>query len=70
MLDKGYIRSIVSPWHSPVLFVKKKDGTLRLGINYKKLKKVMIQGRNPLLRIDNLFDQLKVVEVFFKIKLR
>ena len=59
MLDKGYIRPSVSPWGAPTLFVKKKDGTLRLCIDYRKLNKVTIKIRYPLQMIDDLFDQLK-----------
>ena len=70
MLDKGYIRPSVSPWGAPVLFVKKKDGTHRLCIDYKQLNKVTIKNRYSLLRIDDLFDQLKKVVVFSKIDLR
>ena len=56
MLDKGYIRPSVSPWGAPVLFVKKKDGTLRLSINYMELNKVTIKSRYPFSRIDDLFN--------------
>jgi len=70
MLDKGYIRPSVSPWVTPVLFVKNKIGTLRFFIDYRQLNKVMIKNRYPLLRIDDLFDQLKGAAVFSKIDLR
>jgi len=70
MTDKGYIRLSVSPWIAPVLFVKKKDGTLRLCIDYRKLNKVTIKNRYPLLKIDDLFDQLKGEAMFSKIELR
>eukprot|EP00253_Pinus_taeda_P018697 PITA_18697 len=70
MLDKGYIRPSVSPWGAPVLFVRKKDGTLRLCIDYRQLNKVTIKNRYPLPRIDDLFDQLKGAAVFSKIDLR
>jgi hypothetical protein len=56
MMDKGYIRPSVSPWGAPVLFVKKKDGTLRLCIDYRQLNKVTIKNKYPLPRIDDLFD--------------
>ncbi|KAA0066301.1 hypothetical protein E5676_scaffold602G001640 [Cucumis melo var. makuwa] len=59
LVDKGYIRLSVSPWGAPVLFVKKKDGTLRLCINYRQLNKVPISNKYSLPRIDDLFDQLK-----------
>jgi len=51
MLDKGYIRPSVSPWGAPVLFVKNKDDTLRLSINYRQLNKVTIKNMYMLLRI-------------------
>lgn len=56
MLDKGYIRPSVSPWGALVLFVEKKDDTLKLCIDYRKLNKVTIKNRYLLPRIDNLFD--------------
>jgi hypothetical protein len=70
MMDKGYIRPSVSPWGAPVLFVKKKDGTLRLCIDYRQLNKVTIKNKYPLPRIDDLFDQLGGASVFSKIDLR
>jgi hypothetical protein len=70
MMEKGYIRPNVSPWGAPVLFVKKKDGTLRLCIDYRQLNKVTIKNKYPLPRIDDLFDQLGGVSVFSKIDLR
>jgi hypothetical protein len=70
MMDKGYIRPSVSPWGAPVLFVKKKDGTLRLCIDYRKLNKVTIKNKYPLPRIDGLFDQLEGASIFSKIDLR
>lgn len=56
ILDKGYIRPSVSPWGAPILFVKKKHGTLRLCIDYRKLNKVTIKNKYPLPRIDDLFN--------------
>ena len=70
MFDKGYIRPSVSPWGALVLFVKKKDGTLRLCIDYMQLNKVNIKNMYLLLRIDYLFDQLKGEIVFSEIDLR
>ena len=58
LLDKGYIRPSASPWGAPVLFVKKKDGGLRLCIDYRELNKVTIKNKYPLPRINDLFDQL------------
>ena len=70
LLDKGFIRPSVSPWGAPVLFVKKKDGTLRLCIDYRKLNQVIVKNKYPLPRIDDLFDQLQGEGVFSKIDLR
>ena len=70
LVDKGYIRPSVSPWGAPVLFVKKKDGTMRLCIDYRQLNKVTIRNKYPLPRIDDLFDQLRGASVFSKIDLR
>jgi hypothetical protein len=69
-LKKGYIRPSVSPWGAPVLFVKKKDGTLRLFIDFRQLNNVTIKNKYPLPRIDDLFDQLKDAKMFSKIDLR
>ncbi|KAL0554093.1 hypothetical protein IC582_008004 [Cucumis melo] len=70
LLDKGFIRPSVSPWEAPVLFVKKKDGSMRLCIDYRELNKVTVKNRYPLPRIDDLFDQLQGATVFSKIDLR
>ena len=70
LMDKGYIRPSVSPWGAPVLFVKKKDGTLRMCIDYRKINKVTVKNKYPLPRIEDLFDQLKGAGVFSKIYLR
>ncbi|KAL4010649.1 hypothetical protein IC575_030152 [Cucumis melo] len=70
LVDKGYIRPSVSPWGAPVLFVKKKDGTLRLCIDYRQLNKVTIRNKYPLPRIHDLFDQLRGAALFSKIDLR
>ncbi|WP_375618971.1 reverse transcriptase family protein, partial [Bartonella sp. AC134YNZD] len=67
--DKGFIRPSTSPWGAPVLFVQKKDGTLRLCIDYRKLNRVTIKNKYPLPRIDDLFDQLKGSHYFLKIDL-
>ena len=69
ILKKGYIRPSVSPWGAPVLFVKKKDGTLGLCIDYRQLNKATVQNKYPLPRIDDLFDQLRGAKVFSKIDL-
>eukprot|EP00253_Pinus_taeda_P012189 PITA_12189 len=70
LLDKNYIRPSVSPWGAPVLFVKKKDGTLRMCIDYRQLNKLTVKNKYPLPRIDELFDQVKGATVFSKIDLR
>ncbi|RVW97780.1 Transposon Ty3-I Gag-Pol polyprotein [Vitis vinifera] len=70
LLDKGFIRPSVSPWGAPVLFVKKKDGSMRLCIDYRELNKVTVRNKYPLPRIDDLFDQLQGACVFSKIDLR
>ncbi|XP_063938038.1 uncharacterized protein LOC135147914 [Daucus carota subsp. sativus] len=70
LLDKGVIRPSVSPWGAPVLFVKKKDGSMRLCIDYRELNKLTIKNKYPLPRIDDLFDQLKGATCFSKIDLR
>jgi hypothetical protein len=70
MMDKGYIQPSVSPWGAPVLFVKKKDSTLRLCIDYRQLNKVTIKNKYPLPKIDDLFDQLGGASIFSKIDLR
>ena len=70
LLDKGFIRPSTSPWATRVLFAKKKDNTLRLCIDYRQLNKVTIKNRYPLLRIDDLFDQLRGARVYSKIDLR
>jgi len=70
LLDKGFIWPSNSRWGAPVLFVKKKDGTLHLGIDYHQLNKMTVKNGYPLPRIDDLFDQLKGARVFSKIDLR
>ena len=70
LLEKGFIRPSVSPWGAPVLFVKKKDGTLRLCIDYRQLNKLTVKNKYPLPIIDDLFDQLKGASIFSKIDLR
>ena len=67
LLEKNYIRPSVSPWGALVLFVKKKDGTLRFCIDYKQMNKVTVKNKNPFPRIDDLFDQMRGTKVFSKI---
>ncbi|KAI3776047.1 hypothetical protein L1987_45807 [Smallanthus sonchifolius] len=70
LLEKGFIRPSSSPWGAPVLFVKKKDGSMRMCIDYRELMKVTIKNHYPLPRIDDLFDQLQGARCFSKIDLR
>ena len=70
LLSKGFVKTSTSPWGAPVLFVKKKDGSLRLCIDYRQLNQVTIRNQYPLPRIDDLFDQLQGAKVFSKIDLR
>ena len=70
LLDKGFIRPSSSPWGAPVLFVRKKDGSLRMCIDYRQLNKVTTKNKYPLPRIDDLFDQLQGAKWFSKIDLR
>ncbi|KAL5563369.1 hypothetical protein UlMin_033116 [Ulmus minor] len=70
LLDKKFIRPSYSPWGAPVLFVKKKDRTLRMCIDYRELNKVTIKNKYPLPQIDDLFDQLQGAAIFSKIDLR
>jgi hypothetical protein len=69
LLDKGYIHPSSSPWGYPALFVKKKDQSLRLCIDYQPLNAVTIKNQYPLPRIDILFDQLAGAKVFFRVDL-
>ena len=64
LLEKKYIRLNVSPWGAPVLFVNKKDGTLRLCIYYRQLNKVTVKNTYRLPRIVDLFDQMRGAKVF------
>nr|GEY21364.1 putative reverse transcriptase domain-containing protein [Tanacetum cinerariifolium] len=68
--DKGFIRPSSSLWGAPVLFVKKKDGSFRMSIDYRELNKPTIKNRYPLPRIDDLFDQLQGSQYISKIDIR
>ena len=63
LLENKYIRPSVSPWGAPILFVKKKFGTLRLCIDYRQLNKVTMKNKYPLPRIDDLFDPMRGAKV-------
>ena len=67
LLSKGFIRPSVSPWVAPVLFVKKKDGSLRMCIDYRRLNHMTVKNKYPLPRIDELFGQLQGAAYFSKI---
>ena len=67
LLEKKYIRTSVSPWGEPVLFVKNKYGTLKLCINYRQLNRVTVKNKYPLPRIDDIFYQMRGAKVFSKI---
>lgn len=70
LLEKGFIRPSVSPWGAPILFVKKKDCSMRLCIDYRELNRVTVKNKYPLPRIEDLFDQLEGASIFSKIDLR
>nr|GEW08431.1 hypothetical protein [Tanacetum cinerariifolium] len=70
LLEKGFIHASSSPWGALVLFVKKKDGSFRMCIDYRELNKLTVKNHYPLQRIDNLFDQLQGLSVYSKIDLR
>ncbi|GJT82646.1 putative reverse transcriptase domain-containing protein [Tanacetum coccineum] len=70
LFEKGFIRPSSSPWGAPVRFIKKKDGSFWMCIDYRELNKLTIKNRYPLPRIDDLFDQLQGSSVYSKIDLR
>nr|GEV88405.1 putative reverse transcriptase domain, ribonuclease H-like domain, aspartic peptidase domain protein [Tanacetum cinerariifolium] len=69
LLEKGFVRPSSSPWGASVLFIKKKDGSFRMCIDYRELNKLTVKNRYPLPRIDDLFDQLQGSSVYSKIDL-
>jgi hypothetical protein len=70
LLNLRIIRPNVSPWGTPVIFVKKKDGSLQFCIDYRDLNHATVKNRYPMSQIDDLFDQMKGAMVFSKIDLR
>jgi hypothetical protein len=70
LLTKGYIKPSKSPYGAPVLFVHKKDGMLKMCVDYRELNKATVKNRYPLPRIDDLFDRLSGAKVFNRIDLR
>nr|GFB91781.1 putative reverse transcriptase domain-containing protein [Tanacetum cinerariifolium] len=70
LTDKGFIRPSSSPWGAPVLFVKKKDGSFRMCIDYRESNKLTVKNRYPLPRIDDLFDQLQRINCEIRYHLR
>ncbi|GJU54709.1 putative reverse transcriptase domain-containing protein [Tanacetum coccineum] len=70
LADRGFIRPSTSPWGAPILFVKKKDGSFRICIDYQELNKLTVKNRYPLPKIDDLFNQLQGLSVYSKIDLR
>ncbi|GJX23561.1 putative reverse transcriptase domain-containing protein [Tanacetum coccineum] len=68
--DKGFIRPTSSPWGAPILFVKKTDGLFRMCINYRELNKLTMKNHYPLLRIDDLFNQLQGLNIYSKVDQR
>ncbi|GKF66406.1 putative reverse transcriptase domain-containing protein, partial [Tanacetum coccineum] len=69
-LSEGFIKPSSSPWGAPVLFVKKKDGSFRMCVDYRELNKLTVKNRYPLPRIDDLFNQLQGSNVYSKIDLK
>ncbi|XP_052197391.1 uncharacterized protein LOC127804559 [Diospyros lotus] len=70
LIEKGFVLPSASPWGAPVLFVRKKDGSMRLCIDYRQLNQVTLKNKYPLPRVDDLLDQLRGASVFSKINLK
>lgn len=70
LLEQGFIQPSASPWGSPILFVKKKDGTMRMCVDYRTLNSMTIKNKYPLPRIDDLLDGLRKAKYFSRIDLR
>jgi len=69
-LDKGFIRPSISPWGAPMIFVKEKDGAMRMCIDYRELNKITIKNKYLLPHVDDLFNRLQGAKIFSKIDLR
>lgn len=67
LLEQRFIHQSTSSWGAPVLFIKKKDGTLQLCVDYRRQNAITIKNRYPLPRIDDLFDHLREAKAFLKI---
>ena len=67
LLEKGFIRPSISPWGAPVLFVRKKDGSLRMCIDYRQLNKVTIKNKYPLPRIDDYLISYRAPSAFLRL---
>jgi hypothetical protein len=70
LLAQWFIRPCVSPWDAPVLFVKKKDETLRMCIDYHELNDLTVKNKYPLPMMDELFDHLQGVGYYSMLDLR
>lgn len=70
LIEKGFVRPSASPWGAPVLFVRKKDGSMRLCIDYRQLNQVTLKNKYPLPPVDDLLDQLRGASVFSKVDLK
>ena len=70
LIKEGFIRPTISPWRAPAMFVKKKDESMRLCIDYRKLNRITVKNKYPSPKVDDLLDQLQDSYVFSKINLR
>jgi Reverse transcriptase (RNA-dependent DNA polymerase) len=70
LLEKGLVRPSVSPWGAPVLFALKKDGGLRMCLDYRALNKLTVKNKCPIPRIDEILDRLQGAQHFTSLDLR